>query len=530
MAKNAKPSVKVTKRAISPRVSHQTPLQNAGTLLQNAVKGKAAPSVRKRGAPAQNQSSALSGLARILRPQAVQRWTMPHIAAITPQYIEMILRAALTGDHVRQWELFEMMLDSWPELAACQQELVEGVMAQEIAFSPFADEGEKPSDSAIEKNKLVSAALRRMQPDACADENDLEDTLKDILDGWFRGVTCLEIDWHRTRAGALGDIIAPRATFWAHPNYFAWSQDGRLGLRNNAAITAFPAHKFLVGIHKAKSGSALGGAVLRPLAWWWCAANFASDWLLNLAQLFGLPFRWANHDPNASQDTVDAICNMLQNMGSAGWAAFPAGTTLELKDTGATGDRSPQGDLLDRADRYARMLLLGQTLSGSQDSSKGGGKAFGAVESQVKNARMDAAAKYACKVLNTQLIPAICELNYGTRDEAPAISLLADRDTSSNEATRDSLLAKLFPLSITQLRQKYRLEPPADEEDETSGSASPTSLTSPTSPTESPEVPESPEDPESTEEDPMLARLAAISAITDDALFAKSLADLTSTL
>ncbi len=474
-----------------------------------------------------------AGLARILRPQAVQRWTMPHIAAITPQYIEMILRAALTGDHVRQWELFDMMLDSWPELAACQQELVEGVMAQEIAFTAFYGEGEKATDSAIEKNKLVSAALRRMQPDASADENDLEDTLKDILDGWFRGVTCLEIDWQRTRAGTLGEIIAPRATFWAHPNYFAWGQDGRLGLRNNSAIQPFPPHKFLIGIHKGKSGSALGGAILRPLAWWWCAANFSSDWLLNLAQLFGLPFRWANHDPNASQSTVDAICNMLQNMGSAGWAAFPAGTTLELKDTGATGDRSPQGDLLDRADRYARMLLLGQTLSGSQSSSKGGGKAFGAVESAVKNARIDAAAKYTCKVINTQLIPSIVELNYGTRDESPAIALLADRDTSLGEAQRDAALANLFPLSVAQLRQKYRLEEPADEEDETKTPASKIPAAAESN-RKQPEAidPADPADPadEATPEDNMMAKLSHISAIEDDALFAKALADLAATL
>ncbi len=41
------------------------------------------------------------------------------------------------------------------------------------------------------------------------------------------------------------------------------------------------------------------------------------------------------------QDTVGPICPMLQNMGSADWAAFPAGTTLELKDPATSGDHSP---------------------------------------------------------------------------------------------------------------------------------------------------------------------------------------------
>jgi phage gp29-like protein len=439
-----------------------------------------------------------AALARILRPNAAQRWVMPSVASITPQYIETVLRGALTGSHVQQWELFDLMFDTWPELAACQQELTEGVMAQKITYQAWAEEDAAPTPTAVEKKTLVSAALRRMRPQIGADENDLEDTMKDVLDGWFRGVTCLETDWHVVQAGPLGSVIAPRATFWAHPNYFGWSEDGRLGLRDTGAIRAFPPHKFLVGIHKAKSGSALGGALLRPLAWWWCAANFASDWLLNLAQLFGLPFRWANHDPNASQETVDAICAMLQNMGSAGWAAFPSGTTLELKDAGKSGDHSPQGDLLDRADRYARMLILGQTMSGSQDSSKGGGKAFGEVESDVKTKRIDAAAKYACKVINTQLIPSIVELNYGNADECPSIQMVPDSEAGTEQATRDKTLSEMMPIPHSYLRGKYNIPEAAAGEEVTGPPAAAPALTTP-------------------------ARLAALSGIKDDAVFAKEL-------
>src|SRR5438094_4390832 len=66
-------------------------------------------------------------LARILRPQAAYRWLMPSVAAITPTYIEMVLRGALAGNHVQQWELFDLMLDTWAELASCAAELTDGV-------------------------------------------------------------------------------------------------------------------------------------------------------------------------------------------------------------------------------------------------------------------------------------------------------------------------------------------------------------------------------------------------------------------
>jgi len=424
-------------------------------------------------------------LGRLLRPQAAYRWLLPSLAAITPQYIEMTLRGALAGNHVQQWELFDLMFDTWPELAACSQELTDAVTGMQPVFSPYIEEGQEMSDSAKEKSRLVSAALKSMRPVAAADENDFGGTIKDLVDGWFRGVTAVEVDWHPVQLGSLGQIIAPRATRWVHPVNFAWSQEGYLGLRMDAAgrlnpgvlggtsaqplpssVAPFPDHKFLIGIAKAKSGSALGAALLRPLAWWWCASNFAADWVLNLAQVFGLPLRWANYDPNAPQDTINAICSMLQNMGSAGWAAFPSGTTLELKDTGKGSDHSPQGELLDRADRYARLLILGQTMSGSHGSmGKGGGQAFGTVEEGVKEKRAAACAKYIAGVINAQLIPSILTLNYGETSEAPEVQFLNEKEGGLQEAQRDQvLIACGLPVGVNFMRQKYNI--PAPDQDE----------------------------------------------------------------
>lgn len=483
--------------------------------------------------PTSNAPTNLTGeLSRLVRPQAAHRWILPHLAAITPQYIEMVLRGALAGNHVQQWELFDLMIDTWPELSACANELAEGVSRLKLNWEPFCEEDEEASPSAQERMKLCSSALRRMRPDPCADENDLEGTLRDIIDGWFRGVTVLEIGWQTATSPAHGTMIAPRATWWVHPVCFAWDRDGRLGLRTDvnriadgesynlggtawqgapAVVGAFPPNKFLVGIHKAKSGSALGGSILRPLAWWWCAANFSSDWLLNLAQVFGLPFRWANYDPNAPVETVNRICEMLQNMGSAGWAAFPAGTTMELKEAGRLGaDHSPQGELLDRADRYARLLILGQTMSGGQDSSKGGGKAFGEVEADVKGQRVDAAARYACGVINTQLIPAILSLNYGDADEAPSVSLLADEDAGSEEATKYKTLADAgLEIGVNHLRQKFDIPEPLAGEETIGGRK------------EAGETIDGDED-----EKELQAKLATLGSIEDDALFAKALEEI----
>ncbi|EDY16693.1 Mu-like prophage protein gp29-like protein [Chthoniobacter flavus Ellin428] len=503
---------------------------NGGYHVTGSVAAKAPAAT-----PALPNAKIPTALAPILRPQAATRWMMPMVAAITPQYIEMVLRSALTGNHVQQWQLFDLMLDTWPELSACAQELTLGVSRLKLIFEPFTEEDEDPTPSAIERCKLVSSALRRMQPDAAADENDMEGTIQDLIDGWFRGVTCLEVNWQAVSSASQGRILAPKSTFAVHPVWFGFDTYGRLGLRtdgrqqigqidftggpppaDSSLIGAFPPHKFLIGIHKARSGTALGGAILRPLAWWWCAANFSSDWLLNLAQLFGIPFRWVNYDPTASQETVDRICSMLQSMGSSGYGAFPTGAMLNFVETGKQGsDHSPQGELLDRADRYARMLILGQTMSGSQDASKGGGKAFGEVEGDVKSQRIEAAGRYACRVLNTQLIPSILTLNYGDADEAPSVRLLEDDEGGLPEAQRDQILSQLMPLSQAFLRKKYGQPEPQDEDDAIGGQPDPEP--DPTAKGENPEPGKAEEDPEKS------AAMARILAIEDDTIFAREL-------
>ena len=443
-----------------------------------------------------------SQLTQILRPQAAFRWLLPPVAAITPQYLEMLLRGALAGNHVQQWELFDLMFDTWPTLGQCFQELVHGVQSKKLVFEAHHDEDEKPTTEAVEKTKFVSAALRSMAPSADRDENALDGTIKDILDAWVRGITVLEVLWQNVHDDTLGDMMAPKSTFWVHPVAYGFSQDGILGLRSvspyqpsgyanrtignlpapqpfpssylqatpqPAVLETFPANKFLIAVHKAKSGTALGGPMLRPLAWWWLAANFSADWLLNLAQLFGLPFRFATYDPNAPDDTIQKIFTMLQNMGTAGWAAFPHGTTMDFKEVGGgrQAEYSPQGTLLDRADRYARELILGQTMTGSTMTSGKGGQAFGEVEQDVKGQRIDAAGKFACEIINKQLIPAIIALNYGEGDveDMPHIRLLEENEGEYTDAQRDQILKSIgLPMGVDFMRKKYGIPEPAEGE------------------------------------------------------------------
>jgi phage gp29-like protein len=508
--------------------------------------------VRKNGIKAVDAASTmklpLSSNSRVTRNQAFMRWQYPGVAAFTPAYVEMILRGALAGDHVRQWELFDLMLQTWPTLASCQQELLYGIERRELVFDPYSEEDKLATPSAIEKEKLVTTLIRGMRPDPASDENEIKGMIKNIMDAWFRGVSVIELLWEPYDIEEQGLVNTPRASVWAHPSNYAFDPQGNMGLVNQSAgypnstgilqppyLRPFPPNRFLICIHKCLAGSPMGGALLKPLAWWWCAANFSSDWLLNLAQVFGLPFRWASFAASTPDQTVTQICDMLQNMGSAGWAAFPEGTTMELKEASRSGNLSPQGDLLDRADTYARMLILGQTMTGATIASGRGGQAFGTVEAQLKQDRLDAASQFVETIINQQLIPAIMRLNYGDDKEAPTCRFLQETIGTYQDAQRDQILAGpgiAMPIPFSHLRAKYAIPEPTGGEEVTKPPPIPTAApfgggggngagpkgTRPIGQSADPKQKTKPADKKKVE-----AKLAEISLIEDDALFAHEL-------
>ena len=423
-----------------------------------------------------------TGVARIIRPESSARWgILPQLGSITPAYIEQVLRGAMAGAHVQQWELFDLMKDTWPRLLKNDQELKRGALNLHWELEAEAEEDEAPTPDAMERVALVRRAMRQMRARPGHDENGWDSTLTDIMDAWTVGTSVLELlDWREVK----GELL-PRATYWVHPTNYAWAQEGFLGLTSgmrNAergmrnTVEAFPDHKFLVAICKAKSGHPLAGALLRPLAWWWCAANFSADWLLNFAQIFGMPIRWAHYPTGTPQATIDGICSMLQNMGSNAWAAFPEGAQVELKESskGATGSL-PQEGILDRADKQCDLLLLGQTLtSDTGGSGAGGGSlALGKVHEGVKEQNIQAVAKFGASVLNDQLIPSLLTLNYGNADHAPRFCPAPrEQEDQQGNATRDAvLLGAGLPLPKAWLYKRHNIPLPQDGEDVVGGGA-----------------------------------------------------------
>jgi phage gp29-like protein len=368
-------------------------------------------------------------LETILLPHARTRWMLPSAASMTPATIESLLKEAMTGRSPRrEQELYSLMESTWPRLMKNAAEVKDAVLALDWNLIDADAEDQIPG-----AKDLVQRARNGMKGDPFTDGQGWRATLSSLLDARIRGISIAEIEWEFRGGRKFPLAWLPKLTRDLPAWHYGWrtgpqgssaggpsENDGRLVLYPDATAQSgieFPPNKFLVAISKSGKGHPSGTAMLRCLAWFWCASNFSQEWLLNFAQIFGQPFRWATYD--ATQEGLkDDLAAMMEAMGSAAYGVGPDGTKVEWHESSKSGADNPQAYVMKVADQACDLLILGQTLTGSVGDS--GSRALGEVHQSVRGDIIDSTAEWLAELLNEQLIPMIISLNYGDLDEDSA--------------------------------------------------------------------------------------------------------------
>jgi phage gp29-like protein len=419
-------------------------------------------------------------LETILLPHARTRWMLPAASGMTPASIESILKEALTGKSPRrEQELYSLMESTWPRLLKNSMEIKDAVLSLDWTLM------DPPAGESIPGAKdLVDRARNGMKGDPVSDGHGWRATLDALLDAWTRGISISEIQWEYRggKSPAKPSAWLPALTRDLPAWHYGWAtgpwgssqieesaNDGRLMLYPNAGTPdgiPFPADKFLIAIRKAGKGHPSGTALLRCLAWWWCSANFSAEWLLNFAQIFGQPFRWATYD--SSQEGVkEDLQAMMEAMGSSAYGVGPDGTKIEWHESSKNGADNPQAHILKLADEACDLLVLGQTLTATVGQS--GSLALGEVHQSIRADVIDSAAAWLAEILNEQLIPSIIRLNYGDAGEDSALPYFqparkSQKDTKAIAETFKVLLDAGVPLVRTQVYDMLDLAAPTPED------------------------------------------------------------------
>lgn len=408
-----------------------------------------------------------STLEEFVRPEARPHWRGARVSTYTPQYVEWMLSNGAMGDLQAQWEMFDLMEGTWPRLAKNLSEVKRAVTGMKWSVVPWAEDNKPPTDEAKRRADLVSHIVWNMRPQADEEEVGFTGLLTDLMDAWGKGCSLSELVWEERSSPSHGNILALRAAQWVSIENYGIMDSGGIGLRQkrDTDLTTLPPYKFLVATARAKSSHWMGSALLRPLAWWWAAANFGATWLLNYAQIFGVPLRWATFPTGATEDHITKLNDALRNMGSRAWGSFPEGTSLDIKEGNKTAGESPQDGVLDRAEKQCDLLVLGQTLT--SDPGDKGTQALGTVHERVKSDVVEAASNWLADILTQQLSRMICELNYGDADFLPEFrpSPIKSKDYKGM-ADRDAvLLGSGIPLPKLWLYDRHDIPVPRPDEE-----------------------------------------------------------------
>ncbi len=366
---------------------------------------------------------------------------------MAPVLVDATLKGAASGRPEDVDALFSMMIRSWPRLAGNVRKIRDAA-----ARAPFSVHAASGPDGIVdpraeERAALVRRVLSGMRPAPASMEMDWTDARRFLAEATIRGTGVLEMLWHTTDDGE-GQMAGIRAMRMVHPRYYAWSRAANAAGEDRLMFTAqrgghgqpWPENQFAIQLAPAWNEHPAVSALLGTLAMWWIAATYGPQWVMNYAQFFGIPFRWANY-PTGDASARDVVSAMLQNIGSAGWAALPEGTTLNLLESSKGAGDLPQKLVIDIADQVCDILLLGQTLTTS--TSGVGSQALGNVHEGVQFEILESICGHVARTATTQIVPPILLLNYGDTEFAPEVcSGLEEPEDEKAKAERDEIILR----------------------------------------------------------------------------------------
>jgi phage gp29-like protein len=336
------------------------------------------------------------------------------LSNVTPEQVRTILRNVRTGKLEDQDRLFRLMLDTWPRLRKALNEVAGAVSRLEIEIKPATrEDAEEPTPQALRIYETVERALESYAPRPGFWELDVEGMVRALIDAYAKGVSVLEIVWH-----VQNGIASPRCFAPVPAKYLAYPSSGNevdrlmvapLGT-TNGPLEDFPPDRFLIAVWSQGGMHPIHAANLRTLTKYWLASVYGLGWLMQFAQLFGVP--WRHIETDGSEGAMDAAEAMLENVGSTGSAVTGPGVKLNILD-GVSGaaDSMPQSHLMDVADRACDILLLGQTLT--TDNTGTGSRALGEVHEGIRVEVIQSVASWVASIITEQLIPAIVRMNFG---------------------------------------------------------------------------------------------------------------------
>ena len=290
-----------------------------------------------------------------------------------------------------------------------------------------------------------------------------EDMSGTLTDGIGKGYAVSEIIWDYE----LG-FLRPVDFVWRDQRFFQYDEATRteLRMRDDADPRnglALPAAKFIIHEPRTRMGLPIRRGMARPAAWAFLIQSFAlKDWA-SFAEIYGVPLRIGKFGPNASDADKRILLQAVRAIANDAAAIIPAGMEMVFEKVEGQHGAGVFGGLIDYVDKQVSKLVLGQTMT----SDNGSSKAQATVHNDVRLDIQAADGKQLGQTITRDLVVPFVAMNFGPQQLYPRATyqVAAPEDLGGLTNAVSVLVPLGLKVSQREMRERVGLsEPEKDEE------------------------------------------------------------------
>jgi phage gp29-like protein len=400
-------------------------------------------------------------------PRGMQTFSSHPEIGLTPELLAAYQRAAELGAPMRQFDVWDGLLNRHADAAGMFAERNEDVSGCDFSVMAPADRNDKPSRIAAAKLQeylQYSARLDVASP-SMGPSFSFRTWIEHQLTAIPYGFAPTNLVWD-----FVEDVIVPvrfepvaQRRFQAPAGDRAneiWLIDG-----SRAPFNLIQLEAGLWSVTRNRGRNPYNAGLMTSCSWWMMFALLQFKQWCIFGEMFGLPLAVGYYDEGASTASRNALEDAVRAIGQDGYAVLSKLTELVIAETARGGDSSTVYPLIMKAcDAQLTKRITGGTLNTDVSSTGAGSYNAASVHEsrQFKMKRRDATraeAEFTCSIGTTFIV-----WNGYDRAAPPVLKIKIARDELARAQTLE-IIGQAMDLSKMQIQTEFNVREPTGPDD-----------------------------------------------------------------
>lgn len=383
---------------------------------------------------------------------------------LTPSKLGALLKAAESGDIVRQMELFSDMLEKEPTIFAALETRQHAVLMKRWELQPIEGTGAKGKRQAERVKSIISSlslgANIPASPNA-SEYLDFDGLLRHLLYAVSYGFSAAQFVWDpKTWTITAAKQIEHKHFRWGDPNKQGNAGYNPYELRifteeNPAMGEPIEPYQHIVHVHKARPAIPSRFGLLRGLSWWYLFKNYMVRSWMQYAEAHGMPLRVGVYEAEEDRAVLEEA---VRELGTDAAAVISKGSEIRFEQPQRDSDVHDRIIALVNGE-FSKLILGHQSTTESTPGKLG--QEDQALAVQMYRIQSDARALEA--TVNAQMVVPLCV--FGEGDVLCRFKIMYEAEEDKNaRADRYVKLAPLLAIAEEQIREEFDLREPGENE------------------------------------------------------------------